>query len=166
MLYFAYGSNLNIEQMVKRCPDSMPIKRLKIDDFRLVFRGVADIEYQQGASVEGALWEISQADEDVLDRYEGVDLYLYSKEYFDYNGEEVLCYTMNENGIMPPNDYYAHVIRVGFNDFDIPHDTLDAALNESWAYKNPTRYLKKRRYRERNRGLKRARPIQKIAACG
>ena len=43
-LYAAYGSNLNKEQMQKRCPKSKPFGAMVLDKFRLTFKGVADIE--------------------------------------------------------------------------------------------------------------------------
>ena len=42
--YGAYGSNLNKEQMKKRCPLSNPIISFHIVGWKLVFKGVADIE--------------------------------------------------------------------------------------------------------------------------
>ena len=43
-LYAAYGSNLNKAQMQKRCPKSKPFGAIVLDEFRLVFKGVADME--------------------------------------------------------------------------------------------------------------------------
>ena len=43
-LYAAYGSNLNKAQMQKRCPKSKPFGAIVLDEYRLVFKGVADIE--------------------------------------------------------------------------------------------------------------------------
>ena len=43
-LYAAYGSNLNKAQMQKRCPKSKPFGVIVLDEFRLVFKGVADLE--------------------------------------------------------------------------------------------------------------------------
>jgi hypothetical protein len=42
MLYFAYGSNLNIAGMAQRCPAAKPVSRFLLPNARLVFRGVAD----------------------------------------------------------------------------------------------------------------------------
>ena len=50
MLYFAYGSNLNLHQMLGRCPAAKPLGRFDLDDARLVFCGVADVEYADGES--------------------------------------------------------------------------------------------------------------------
>ena len=44
MLYFAYGSNLNKQQMSIRCPKAKALGAAYIVGWRLVFRGVADIE--------------------------------------------------------------------------------------------------------------------------
>ena len=48
-LYAAYGSNLNILQMKKRCPKSFPICTVYLQDWSLVFKGVADLERKKEA---------------------------------------------------------------------------------------------------------------------
>jgi hypothetical protein len=40
---------------------------------RLVFRGVADVEYHETDSVQGGLWEITRDCECPLHRYDGVN---------------------------------------------------------------------------------------------
>ena len=50
MLYFAYGSNLNLFQMKRRCKDSIFLKKINLKDFRLTFRSkyrAADIELKK-----------------------------------------------------------------------------------------------------------------------
>ena len=84
MLYFAYGSNLHLFQMKKRCKDSLFLKKIKLTDFRLTFRSkyrAADIEPKKNSIVPGALFEISKSDEKKLDVYEDFP-HLYSKHYF------------------------------------------------------------------------------------
>ena len=47
MLYFAYGSNLNHFQMKRRCKDSIFLKKINLNGFKLTFRSkhrAADIE--------------------------------------------------------------------------------------------------------------------------
>ena len=47
MLYFAYGSNLHHFQMKRRCKDSVFLKKINLNNFRLTFRSkyrAADIE--------------------------------------------------------------------------------------------------------------------------
>lgn len=76
-LYFAYGTNLNRDEMARRCPDAVPLCPARLAGYRLAFRGrpgamgVADIEPCPGSEVMGALWELSDRDLAALDRYEG-----------------------------------------------------------------------------------------------
>ena len=54
MLYFAYGSNLNLFQMKRRCKDSVFLKKINLKDFRLTFRSkyrAADIEPKKNSIV-------------------------------------------------------------------------------------------------------------------
>ena len=62
MLYFAYGSNLNHFQMKRRCKDSVFLKKINLNNFRLTFRSkyrAADIEPKKNFKVVGGLFEIS-----------------------------------------------------------------------------------------------------------
>ena len=84
MLYFAYGSNLNLFQMKRRCKDSIFLKKINLKDFRLTFRSkyrAADIEPKKNSIVPGGLFEISKSDEKKLDVYEDYPS-LYRKFYF------------------------------------------------------------------------------------
>jgi hypothetical protein len=60
-LYFAYGANLNLQGMRFRCPAARPVSAFLLHDWQLAFSGVATIQPQLGASVPGALWEITQS---------------------------------------------------------------------------------------------------------
>ena len=71
ILYFAYGSNLNVAQMKQRCPDSVEISAAVLDGWQLKERLCADIEPAPGECVNGALYEISRNDLANLDVYEG-----------------------------------------------------------------------------------------------
>lgn len=77
LYYFAYGSNLLIEQMVKRCPESLPLTQGILRDYKLVYkanpsgRGVADVIESKGDKVYGAIYEVTANDLKKLDRYEG-----------------------------------------------------------------------------------------------
>jgi cation transport regulator ChaC len=83
--YFAYGSNMDVSQMCVRCPDSVlaSVGSLAGWKFRINTRGVATIVPQDGSTVYGVLWRLSPADEESLDRYEGVGMGLYSKKTMD-----------------------------------------------------------------------------------
>lgn len=136
--YFAYGSNLNMAQMRRRCPDAKPLGKVILPDARLIFRGVADIEFADGASVHGGLWEITKECEKALDIYEGVKNGLYRKEYITVSvtrkkrGKpevgEALVYVMNRSHYSMPASHYYNVIARGFKDFGLDHEALKAAL--------------------------------------
>lgn len=54
--YIAYGSNLNLEQMARRCPTARVVGKGEIKEHELLFRGsrfsaVATVEPKAGASV-------------------------------------------------------------------------------------------------------------------
>ena len=81
MLYFAYGSNLNLFQMKRRCKDSVFLKKINLKDFRLTFRSkyrAADIEPKKNSIVPGGLFDISKSDEKKLDVYEDYPIYIES----------------------------------------------------------------------------------------
>ena len=87
MLYFAYGSNLNHEQMQDRCKDSQYIKNYILEGYKLFFcafstgYGVANIVKKSSSNVPGCIWEISDRDEKELDYYERFPT-KYSKDFF------------------------------------------------------------------------------------
>jgi gamma-glutamylcyclotransferase (GGCT)/AIG2-like uncharacterized protein YtfP len=96
MLYFAYGSNLNLFQMKRRCKNSVFLKKINLKDFKLTFRSkyrAADIEYKKGSIVPGGMFEISNSDEKKLDIYEDYPN-LYRKHYFIYQKKKIMTYTM------------------------------------------------------------------------
>ena len=60
-LYFAYGSNMNLNQMAFRCPDAEVVESVRLEGYRLAFRtngggnGVATILPEEGSYVDGVL---------------------------------------------------------------------------------------------------------------
>ncbi len=79
MLYFAYGSNLDPNQMRERCPDHRVVGLAALHEHRLVFPvfsnnwggGVSSIQPHHGETIWGILYELSEADLASADRYEG-----------------------------------------------------------------------------------------------
>jgi hypothetical protein len=80
--YFAYGSNMDVEQMRVRCPGSQILGTARLDGyrFRINRRGVATVVAEEGAVAWGVVWDLTREDERTLDGYEGVPSGLYSKE--------------------------------------------------------------------------------------
>jgi gamma-glutamylcyclotransferase (GGCT)/AIG2-like uncharacterized protein YtfP len=122
MLYFAYGSNLNLFQMKRRCKDSIFLKKINLKDFRLTFRSkyrAADIEPKKNSIVIGGLFEISKSDEKKLDVYEDYPN-LYKKYYFYYYGKKVMTYTMvKKSAFKFPTERYLNVVKRGYKDCDL-----------------------------------------------
>jgi len=135
MLYFAYGSNLNMVQMKKRCPDSIPISKVKLKGYKLVFNRVADIIESAGDIVEGAVYEVSVRDLKNLDIYEGYPR-LYERiniETIDAAGNvfKAFVYVMVNKGIGESSEIYYNTIAQGFEDWGISKETLRKAKSES-----------------------------------
>jgi cation transport regulator ChaC len=79
VLYFAYGSNLDPDQMRERCPGHRVAGLATLPDHRLTFPrtsetwngGVASVQLAHGQSVWGVLYEVGAEDLARLDAYEG-----------------------------------------------------------------------------------------------
>ncbi len=77
--YFAYGSNLSQDQMLRRCPTSSPIGLARLDGWRLAFGGhslrwggaTASLKKSPGDYVDGVLYSMPQRDLLTLDGHEG-----------------------------------------------------------------------------------------------
>ena len=133
MLYFAYGSNLNLFQMKRRCKDSVFIKKYELKGYRLNFRSkyrAADIEKSKNSLVPGALFEISKSDEKKLDVYEDYPI-LYKKLYFTYYNKTVMTYIMvNKTEFRYPTERYLNVVKQGYKDCNLNINYLRNALNK------------------------------------
>jgi phage replication-related protein YjqB (UPF0714/DUF867 family)/gamma-glutamylcyclotransferase (GGCT)/AIG2-like uncharacterized protein YtfP len=72
--YFAYGSNVSVEQMAVRCPDAINPRPATLDDHDWLIneRGVATVDPFHGSQVHGVLWQVSDRDLAKLDSAEGV----------------------------------------------------------------------------------------------
>ena len=83
--YFAYGSNMNLEQMKYRCPVAEVVENVRLENYRSGIsrkgpgNGVATVLPEKGSCVEGVLWKITEACEKNLDFYEGFPSF-YGKE--------------------------------------------------------------------------------------
>ena len=122
-MYFAYGSNMNLDQMAYRCPAAEAVCTAKLEGYELFFagrpgNGVASIRPKQGGTVVGMLWKLTEACEKSLDHYEGFPA-LYGKETVRVRGSDgtehrVTAYTMQEPysriPAMPSMGYLAGIL--------------------------------------------------------
>ena len=131
-LYFAYGSNINLDQMAQRCPDAQVVGPVTLENYELLFRGnlrgagVATIAPREGSTVHGLLWNITPECERSLDYYEGYP-HLYGKEPVTVHGHDgqehtVMAYVMTElckEPSIPSFDYYNGILE-GYRQNGLP----------------------------------------------
>ena len=144
--YLAYGSNLNVRQMMIRCPSARMIGTATIEDYRLMFKGsktgsYLTIEPEEGCSVPVGVWEVSEADELALDRYEGFPTFYYKKEMeLPITGirtgkvrrRKAFVYIMHEDRLLGvPSNMYMRICMEGYMDFGFNYDTLWEAYEYS-----------------------------------
>jgi len=85
ILYFAYGSNMDLAQMSNRCERAATVSTAELPFHRFIInsRGVATIVPDQESTVRGLLWRITEEDERSLDHREGVVQGIYKKDFMD-----------------------------------------------------------------------------------
>ena len=135
-LYFAYGSNINLEQMGYRCPDATVIGPVTLENYELLFRrgGFATIAPCEGGKVHGLLWSITPECERSLDRYEGYPRF-YDKRIVtvrDGEGRSLsdMAYIMDERfrePMLPTTTYYNGILE-GYRQNGLPV----TALKKAW----------------------------------
>ncbi len=114
-LYFAYGSDINLDQMAYRCPDARVVGPVTLEGYELLSRrgGFATIGPCEGSKVHGLLWSITQECERSLDHYEGYPRF-YDKRMVTVRDTEgrslsVMAYIMDErfrDPRLPSDPYY------------------------------------------------------------
>ena len=144
--YIAYGSNLNVRQMLMRCPSARMIGTSVVKDYRLMFKGsqtgsYLTIEPAVGCEVPVGVWAVSEADERALDRYEGYPSFYYKKELTlpitgirsgQIRQRKVFVYIMHEERRLGlPTDFYLHTCIEGYRNFGFDLDTLFEAYRYS-----------------------------------
>ena len=140
MKYIAYGSNMVKEQMAYRCPGAKLIGTGYLPNHRLAFYLHATVERSSArdARVPVAVWEIDEADEQRLDRYEGFPNYYVKlrRRVILADGSEIegMVYVMILIRRQPPTAEYYRAIRdayrqLGFRDEIVR--VLEPALRRS-----------------------------------
>jgi gamma-glutamylcyclotransferase (GGCT)/AIG2-like uncharacterized protein YtfP len=176
--YFAYGSNLNKEQMKRRCPRAVAMGGLELPQAQLVFNGVADVVFHETKTAVGGLWRITDECEASLDGYEGVGFKgadgkpragAYRKETIKVivttkgveSVEDALIYVMNRNTRKMPLVSYLNIIKQGFDDFGLDQTFLNRALLDTRgeAAAQATRETEERKARWAQEDAERARRV-------
>lgn len=143
ILYFAYGSNMDKNQMKDRCPEHRFISVAILEGYKLVYDGyssirkgaVANIVESPDEIVYGVLYEISKEDKERLDRFEGVPDYYKIKnvKVKDREGKEYIAIT-----------YYREPLEEGLPSEEYQNTIVDAAIELGFPQEYIEKYLKKR----------------------
>jgi gamma-glutamylcyclotransferase (GGCT)/AIG2-like uncharacterized protein YtfP len=134
VLYFAYGSNLWRRQMAERCPEHRTIGEGHLKGWRWIIttRGYASVVASGGDSVLGTVYELTEADERNMDRFEGVARGSYRKEILavEVHGARLSCLVyidpVTEEGL--PREEYIVRINKGIRDAGFPHEYVERCL--------------------------------------
>lgn len=145
-LYFAYASNMHEIQMNKRCPESTFLDVVKLDGWSFTFspthRGAN--MYPNDDYVFGCLYEITQACENQLDYYEGVQNGHYQKreiELANWGKQSALVYIIdNCSGLDKPYKDYHNRIVEALTQRGVEQSYIDKIINmEHMGIDHPTR---------------------------
>lgn len=132
-LCFAYGSNMDSDQMKDRCPESIPLGVASLEGYRfgLDAVGTATVRPDRDSKVYGSAWLLSYSDEEQLDQYEGVRKWCYRKEYHpvEYKGRllQMLVYVSCRdefNGYVRKSDYLPKIIDAA-QELGLPEDYIE-----------------------------------------
>ena len=137
-LYFAYGSNTNLEQMAVRCPMAKLVGTAKLKGYKLAYRsGLLTLIDDKRFSTTCATWKITPRHERTLDKYEGCPT-LYDREYVQgkvgifkkVNGLVYIMQPPYTDSFDLPSKHYHRACMQGYKDCGIDTEQLEMALHE------------------------------------
>ena len=134
MYYLAYGINTNLNSMRWRCPQARSLGKVTLKDHKLAFRTFCDAVNEPGATMECALWEITDLCEMSLDALEGYPNFYGKKEVsVKYNGRKIramIYYMKDRHAVAPPSQQYLDTVADGYDDHGMDLTQLVDALEE------------------------------------
>ena len=137
MRYFAYGSNMDPVQMRERAPGARALGPARLGGWRLTFTrdspawggGVAHVEPDDTDEVWGVLWDVTPADLEALDSYEGVAVGAYVRDHVTvaHDGREVdaLVYVAVPRGLKAPSKRYVSALVRGAERHGVPKEYVE-----------------------------------------
>jgi gamma-glutamylcyclotransferase (GGCT)/AIG2-like uncharacterized protein YtfP len=136
-LYFAYGSNMDVEAMIRRCSRAKPLghARLARHQLAVMREGWLTAVRDPRGDVHGVLWDVALADMRALDQYEQLASGLYTKAQqpviAERGAKQALVYFGANSGPgVAAADYIAGVLAAARN-WKLPATTI--ARLESFA---------------------------------
>ncbi len=136
--YFAYGSNMDSQQMAGRCTHATDAGLGTLPHHRFIInqRGVASIVPSLGTDVHGRLWWLDPQDEESLDRYEGVAKGFYRKIVFTIERPggmpttRALVYVASDQKAGTPREGYLERVIAAARELDLPAEYVSEL--ETW----------------------------------
>lgn len=143
--YIAYGSNLNVAQMKRRCPTATILATADLKGWELLFKGsftgsYLTIEKNERSCVPVAIWEVNPTDELALDRYEGYPNFYYKQNIkLTCKGIRTgkrrtitaFAYIMHEDRLIGiPSEFYLRTCLDGYEAFGFDKRVLINAYNK------------------------------------
>jgi gamma-glutamylcyclotransferase len=140
---FAFGSNMSLTQMNKRCPESSKLCIATLENHKLSFPrfsntrkcGVASVETKEGEIVWGVVFRLTGSDWSKLDKYEGVKRNFYKRvgatvyENGDSNKPiECETYVAIPEGEFFPNKDYLSTILEGAKENHLPNNYIESLI--------------------------------------
>ena len=143
--YIAYGSNLNVRQMMRRCPGARVLGTAVLTGWELLFKGsrtgsYLTIEECEDGIVPVVVWEVTASDEAALDRNEGFPHFYYKRDIrLKYKGIRTgkhrtvtaFAYIMHEDRpVGVPSDFYMRTCLEGYDTFRFDKNILVNAYDK------------------------------------
>lgn len=139
--YLAYGANMNVETMGRRCPAAKFLGTGVLEGYRLLFKGedvttsFATIEEWAGYAVPFVLWEITPVDEKSLDHYEGYPVH-YQKQVIpiEFGGKRIpatFYQKPEEQRVYPPVMHYFAALMASYEAHGFDKKILEEAMEFS-----------------------------------
>ncbi|MDO4785810.1 MAG: gamma-glutamylcyclotransferase family protein [Fretibacterium sp.] len=140
LFFLSYDTNMNLEQMKRRCEDAVLLGTTEVEDYRLSFRKsrsshYATMDRQEGARTPAVLWALTRKDMQALELYEGVP-HCYQKHDINVNYQgttiKAIVFLLPEtNPLGRPAQKYEQLIRKNYDYLGFDPSTLEEALEEA-----------------------------------
>jgi gamma-glutamylcyclotransferase (GGCT)/AIG2-like uncharacterized protein YtfP len=151
VLYFAFGSNLDVKQMKRRCPSMKIVANASVSGYKIAFRGysirsgggTATLVKNTKSVSPGVIYQITRDDLWSLDRCEGHP-HVYRRTLMTVTTEtgeqvETFTYLMPEKDLLVscPSVTYFNRIDRGYGKHKLPDENLNRALEEVLDHPEP-----------------------------
>jgi gamma-glutamylcyclotransferase (GGCT)/AIG2-like uncharacterized protein YtfP len=144
-LYFAFGSNMDLEQMAQRCPSAQEVAPSVLGGYRFAYAGisasrgagVATIARDSDSFVEGMLYSITEDDLLRLDGFEGAPHWYrrikMNVAKWDVSLAEAWVYVLGQPLNVPTREYH-QIIKTAYDNLGLDTSPLDEAIAEAREY--------------------------------